>query len=997
MKRPNRPQGPIMKRQTVAAACAALALCASSTLAAPRIAIWNPVKGTSESRASIDLPAIRAAAASLEKSGAAVSLLTADDLAAGGAFSAAGYDALLFIGNGFPRSAIPAAKRFSDEGGVLVSLDAAVPFLIALEQGAEGFWKLSPDKPAFAWQTDELLKHIGLKYVYEPERHSQGVRHSPTPLLKAFADASLPDVNGRLDSRWVIPLGGAQYVPLIRSRRLDGVDVPGPLYVIKNAGRTSIVCTSPIFALGASPDFWKHAEATLSAIAKLAMNIRAGKWAPAAGDVVALDVHAAPEAKAPLDRASFDSVDPENAKALARWGLFNGSCMELGEPATRGQALTVPSGSEPLAFPQALEPGASVNLELPAPAVFGDAPGFIRVRGAYGETGAGLKISAGDNILWNEQFIYIDTQAPGNFSRSLSGVPAEFTRIVFVPTEMLRGKTLALSNPGRATLTFDAVQLELQPDPRLRCIGLGAGQEGRNNYPEAESRKWGGLRTSLRTQRIGRPDDPDRFAQIDKLFNVVASKTDSVQPILEGTPDWAAISAERLDDAIQAGRPTTVPPDPAKYAEIVEAVVKRYGDRISTYEIWNEADITQFYRGTAQEYVNLFNTIVPIIRRLDPTAKIMPCGMAGFRENFIDELIKGGVVDASDMIAFHPYAGKSAAWDLPYGLVEGALMSKGRNIEIFCNESGFPANNQEWFTNPPELNEQTQGRSIDVAMSRLLSLGLAKLSVFHAGGDNHGFGLFRADGSAKPAYAVFSDYARLNGKGSTRLDVSMAHAEGKPLFGVYAAASRHADGRATVVVNPSECEALQPVETQSLNLSQGGGWTSFFGKVKYENGTATATPDEGKIAGFYKMAVVNPERTPILAVSVAGEEASWELLLKRKDKSVVNAVPRRGAGDVVVDLRKLLAASAASDEEIEVSFRIHKGPATLSQVSFRPAEEQARIEPLPIILRVPRAAGCEGKAAAIVNGASTPLPTRVQDGWIEAALPLARRTVVEIN
>ena len=39
----------------------------------------------------------------------------------------------------------------------------------------------------------------------------------------------------------------------------------------------------------------------------------------------------------------------------------------------------------------------------------------------------------------------------------------------------------------------------------------------------------------------------------------------------------------------------------------------------------------------------------------------------------------------------------------------------------------------------------------------------------------------------------------------------------------------------------------------------------------------------------------------------------------------------------------------------------------------------------------------EGKAAAIVNGASTPLPTRVQDGWIEAALPLARRTVVEIN
>ena len=245
---------------------------------------------------------------------------------------------------------IPAARKFSDDGGVLVSLDAAVPFLIALEQGAEGFWKLSPDKPAFAWQTDEMLKHIGLQYLFEPEKHSQGVRHAPTKILKSLAD-SLPDVNGRLDSRRVIPPDGAQYIPLIRSRRLDGIDVPGPLHVIKNANRTSIIGTTPIFTLGASPDFWKHSDATLSALAKRAMNIRSGKW-----------------------------------------------------------------------------------------------------------------------------------------------TPAEYTRIVFVPTEMLAGKMLTLSNPGRATLTFDAVQLEHQRNPRTRCIGLGAGQEGHNNYPEAESRKWGGIR-----------------------------------------------------------------------------------------------------------------------------------------------------------------------------------------------------------------------------------------------------------------------------------------------------------------------------------------------------------------------------------------------------------------------------------------------------------------------------------------------------------------------
>ncbi len=984
-----------MKRQHFTATCATLLLCVTSTFSAPRIALWNPVKGTTESRVTIDLDQVQLIATSLTKSGVAVSLLTSEDIANGSVFSAEKFDALFFVGGGFPRSIIPSAKKFSDKGGVLVPLDAVVPFLIALEQGTDGLWKLSPPDPPFAWQTDEILKHIGLKYVYEPENHSQGVRHAPTKLLKSLAN-NLPDFNGRLESRWVIPIDGAEYIPLIRSRRSDGLDVPGPLYIIKNGSRTSILCTSSIFTLGTSPEFWKHSDATLAAIATLAMNIHSKQWTPTNDDVVVLDLDAKPEAKMPLDRASFNSIEPEDAQALARWGRFDGSCMELGPTVKRGESLSMSSPSVTPVFPQALESEASVLLELPSSVFTATTPVFLRVRGAYAETGAELKISLGDQILWNEQFNYIDTKAPGNFSRNLSGVPAEFTRLVFLPPEMLAGKTLTIANPGNANLTFDAVQIEHQRNPRTRCIGLGSGNAESKNYPSEEAKKWGGLRMSLRTQRIGKPDDPNRFAQIDKLFNSVASRTDAVQPILEGTPEWAAISPERLNDAIKAGRPTTVPPDPEKYAEIVEAVVERYEDRISMYEIWNEADITQFYRGTAQEYINLFKTIVPIIRRLDPTAKIMPSGMAGFRENFIDELIKAGVVDASDMIAFHPYAGKSAAWDLPYGLLEGALMSKGRNIEIFCNESGFPSNNQEWFSRPPDLNLQTQKQSLDIAMSRLLAMGLAKLSVFHAGVDNHGFGLYDAQGNAKPAYEVFSDYARLNGPDSTRLDISMAHAEGKPLFGVYAAASRHTDGRATVVVNPSECEVLQSVEAQELPLATSSPWVNFFADVRYTNGTAVVTPETGKSAGFYKITSVNAKRTPLLDVAVTGDDAEWELLLKTQDKSSITAIPRRGAGAVTVDLASLLPQTLSANE-IEVSFRIHKGTATISKVIFRPVDERNRIRALPITLRVPMATGSKGNATAISAGISTALPTQVHAGWIETTFPLSRRTVVEFE
>ena len=968
----------------------------ASAFAAPRIAIWNPVTGTSESRVSIDTNLVFSVAAILKQSGADVHLLTADQIADKAGFSADKFDALFFLGNGFPRSLIPAAEKFSDNGGILVSLGAEVPFLIAMEQGSEGFWKLSPANPAFAWQTEELLNHIGLKYLFEPTKHSQGVRHRPTRLLKTLAP-NLPDLNGRIESRWVVPVGEAEYIPLMGSQRADGIEVPGPLYLIKNGNRTSIICTSPILVFDTLPLFWNQSKTTLTAIASLASALRSGSCTILPGDHTRIDLDAKPELRTPLDRPAYGFVNPEDAEPLVRWGLFNGSCMDLATALPTGRTQTVASASSSATLPQALAAGSSVLLTLPDSASQQKDPVFLRIRGAYSETGAGLCVSIGNVVLWNESFIYIDTKTASNHSSSLSGVPSEFTRIIFVPHHLLsQTHTLALANAGTQTLTFDAVQLELQKKPRTRCIGLGAGPDGTNRYPTDESKKWGGIRMSLRTQRIGKPSDPDRFAKMDKFFNEVSAKTDSVQPILEGTPDWAPISAERLADAVKAQRPTTVPPDPTQYAEIVEAVVKRYGDKIATYEIWNEADITQFYRGTAQEYVKLFKTIVPIIRKLDPTAKVIPCGMAGFHEAFIDELIRGGVIEASDLLAFHPYAGKSAAWDIPYGLIEGSLMSKGCNIEIFCNESGFPSSNREWFQRPPDLTEETQRESLDIAMSRILSMGVAKLSVFHSACDDGGFGLYQGTGKAKPAYAVFADYAKLGEAGANRLDISLSDERGLPLVGVYAAASANSQGKATVVINPSQCDELITAKEQSIPLQSHANWITFFGKVAYENGTAMLTPDEKKSAGFYKAVTINPKRTPLLEVTVSGDSVEWELLLKLQDKTILSAIPKRGPGSVTLNFEDVLAGRNLAEQEIEISFRIHHGPARIESVTLRPNPAKNDKKTIPICVRVPAKFVTHRpvKVTGQCHGTTFDIPVETQQDCLEAHFPLSGRTIL---
>ena len=985
-----------MIKKHLVALGAVIALCAWSATAAPRIAIWNPVSGTSESRVSIDTNLVVTVANTLTQSGATVQLLTAEQLADKTLFSADQYDALFFLGNGFPRSVIPTAEQFSNNGGILVSLGAEVPFLIAMEQGPEGFWKLSPASPPYAWQTEELLDFIGLKYLFEPTKHSQGVRHHPTRLLKTFAP-NLPDLNGRIESRWVIPVGKAEYIPLIKSTRSDGLEVPGPLYIVKNGNRTSIICTSPIMVFNTLPQFWGQSTTTLTRIAALASALRSGSVSILPGDRTQLDINAKPELRMPLDRPAFGSVNPEDAEPLARWGLFNGSCMELGMTLASGRTQTVASASSSTAVPQALAAGAAVLFTLPKASAQQNEPVFLRIRGAFSETGAGLCVSMGNTLLWNESFIYIDTKTASNHSSSLSGVPSEFTRIIFIPRQALSASSsIVIANSGTQTVTFDAIQLEVQKKRRDRCIGLGSGLDGTNRYPTDESKKWGGIRMSFRTQRIGKPNDPDRFAKMDKLFNEVSSKTDFVQPILEGTPDWAPISKERLDDAIKGNRPTTVPPDPTLYAEIVEAVVKRYGDKIATYEIWNEADITQFYRGTAQEYVNLFNTIVPIIRKLDPTAKIMPCGMAGFHEAFIDELLRSGVIGSCDLLAFHPYAGKSAAWDIPYGLIEGSLMSKGCNIEIFCNESGFPSSNREWFQRPPDLTEETQCEALDIAMARILSMGVAKLSVFHAGCDDGGFGLFKGTGEAKPAYAVFADYAKLGGTGAKRLDISLSDERGIPLVGVYAAASEDGQGKATVVINPSQCDELISAKEQSLPLQPHANWIGFFGKVAYENGTATITPDEKKSAGFYKEFTINPKRTPLLDVAVSGDSAEWELLLKLQDKTSLLAIPKRGSGSVTLNLEDVLAGRNLAEQEIEISFRIHRGPARIERVTLLPDPKQGDKPGLPICVRIPAQSVAHRpvKATGKCHGKAFEIPVETQQDCLKARFTLTGRTVL---
>ena len=786
------------------ASCIAFAVLAfAGTAHAQRVAIWEPEHGTNQppNRFTLDLPRLHQVSDWLTAAGIAPRWVTASQMEDSTAFSAAQFDVLVMPGDSFPRDAVPALAKFEDGGGVLIALNGRIPFNARIVPKPDGSWDLSPNT-GFDWQSDEVTNLIGVRYIYDAARMDQGVHHAATPLFKAYVP-NAPDIPDQtLASMWLVPMAEtkAEFYPLIGSRRVDGAPVTPQLFVSVAGKHTAIISLSSDWTEGTNPDLWPVARETAVGLVRLALDIRAGKANLGAPVELPADL---PPPEPLQTRVPSGEVSPEGANPLWRWGRFDGSSTEFGPPLGSGETKVFPANTPSAQLPRYLAGGAALRLTLDKP-LPGHVPVYFRFRGAYGASNAGLRVSLGQRVVWNELLSVPDAGGAGNFSADLTGTPVEFDRVVYLPAGT--AGPLEIANPGQEPLYIDAYQLETRPGP-APAYQIGAmltDLAGAAIAPApALTKLWGAVRCNVRTQYVGPPGAPDRFDHTDKLMAYYESSGAPIQLLFEGTPQWCAISPERYQSGVKAGRPQTVPPDPVKYAKLAEEIIARYGAHVATYEIWNEMDGQQFWRGSTAEYCTFFHDLVDVIRRTQPGKPIISGGLAGFRETPVHDFLAGKVFSDADVVAYHPYNGQSTGWDVSYELFEGRLFSAGLDKPLYCDESGFVSKPVEWFKNPG-WSPQLQASATSAAMGRLFADGLTKFAIFHATGSTSGFDLFDAGGQPKPAYVPFSDYLLLSG--GRRLDVALAPAGTSPLQGVYAAAAVHQDGSATLILNASTSE-----------------------------------------------------------------------------------------------------------------------------------------------------------------------------------------------
>ncbi|MCW2514861.1 MAG: xynB [Mycobacterium sp.] len=124
--------------------------------------------------------------------------------------------------------------------------------------------------------------------------------------------------------------------------------------------------------------------------------------------------------------------------------------------------------------------------------------------------------------------------------------------------------------------------------------------------------------------------------------------------LIVNTPEWAKAPGTALYGP---------PVNPADYAEFATTVVKRYRDRVSDWEIWNEPNLPRFLgyaERQAAVYVSLLKAAYPAIKTVQPNSTVMSAGLSpaigvDAPPNFLNDMYTNGAKGYFDAIAMHPY------------------------------------------------------------------------------------------------------------------------------------------------------------------------------------------------------------------------------------------------------------------------------------------------------------------------------------------------------
>ncbi len=203
------------------------------------------------------------------------------------------------------------------------------------------------------------------------------------------------------------------------------------------------------------------------------------------------------------------------------------------------------------------------------------------------------------------------------------------------------------------------------------------------------------------------------------------------------------------------------------FGNYVAFMVSNLKGKVSAWEIWNEPDISSLWKPapSSRDYSHLVNYVAPIIRRLDPQSLVI-AGVTKPDPEFLNALEKGNALADVDIISIHWYTHPKSP-DQGWGPMTLAsirsYIQKIKNLgkRVWITEMGYPTSTDKYGVSETKQAEYLQKQIILAG-----NMGVEVCIIYDLiddgpdpGNKENRFGLFRQDGSPKPAVAVVQSFA----------------------------------------------------------------------------------------------------------------------------------------------------------------------------------------------------------------------------------------------
>jgi polysaccharide biosynthesis protein PslG len=274
--------------------------------------------------------------------------------------------------------------------------------------------------------------------------------------------------------------------------------------------------------------------------------------------------------------------------------------------------------------------------------------------------------------------------------------------------------------------------------------------------------------------------------RLDHLVEAANARGIKLLLTLFATPCWASTAPSSLKqdcrgDWWHRDVQYYAPRHASDYADALAFLVGRYGDRVYSWEIWNEPNQPYFFHSDdpVRDYAAMVRAAYPAAKAADPRPLIVAGSLSDSDFEFTDALYRRGVKGSFDAFSVHPYSAdrspletrvSSPRYSFRLGVpaVHRVMRAHGDGRPLWLTEWGWSTCNVRGAARWQNcVDESTQATYLRLAFRQIKSWSYVPVATWFklenttsAADDRTGnYGLLTQDGRRKPAFDAFRGVA----------------------------------------------------------------------------------------------------------------------------------------------------------------------------------------------------------------------------------------------